>query len=140
IAEGQGIPLLSISTLRGLAEQTRQFEGIIIPLLDAQRSQYYGAMYSSHRGELIQLQREQAIDLTELTAWVGERQNVILVGEAAPTVSKMLNQSIYSHLLTPRASILGVLASREPYKLAFKHPANITINYVRPSSAKPKGE
>ena len=62
MAEGLGIRLVPVSTLKLLAEQLSVFEGIVVPLLDAQRGEYYGAVFRSRSGVVERLVDDQALD------------------------------------------------------------------------------
>jgi len=78
-AEGLSIPLVPISTLRLLAEQLSVFEGIVVPLLDAQRNQYYGAVFRSLGGVVEQLEEDQAFDQADLLPLLGPHSGEALI-------------------------------------------------------------
>ncbi|PKM61504.1 MAG: tRNA (adenosine(37)-N6)-threonylcarbamoyltransferase complex dimerization subunit type 1 TsaB, partial [Firmicutes bacterium HGW-Firmicutes-21] len=44
-ASGGGIPCVAVSTLEALAENLSQHTGIICPLMDARRQQFYNALF-----------------------------------------------------------------------------------------------
>ncbi len=52
LAEGAGRPIVGISSLRALAEQSAASTALVCPLIDARRSEVYGACYSLFDGVL----------------------------------------------------------------------------------------
>ena len=66
IAFGKNIPCVSVSTLDALAENLSGLEGIIVPCMDARRSQVYSATYRCKDGKLEKLTPDRAIALCEL--------------------------------------------------------------------------
>lgn len=136
LAEGLGIQLVPISTLRVLAEQLSMFTGIVIPLLDAQRGQYYCAVFRASVGGLEQLVMDQALDFAALTDLLGSFSEPIRVtGEAASQVAATLNLELASPALrVPRASTLAHIAEH----MDSVDPRLVVPNYIRPSSAQPK--
>ena len=67
IAFGKGIPCASVSTLEALAENMRGIEGIIVPAMDARRSQLYTAIFRYKDSELSRLTDDMAISIDELS-------------------------------------------------------------------------
>lgn len=137
LAEGLEIPMVPVSTMHLLALQLSTFEGYIVPLLDAQRQQYYTAVFRSTVGVIDRMEPDQAIeqsDLAELLhAYLG--QQIILTGEAAPHAGAANNIRVApSELLMPRAGVLGIFAESS----AGVEPQVVVPNYIRPSSAKPR--
>ncbi|MBE6635469.1 MAG: tRNA (adenosine(37)-N6)-threonylcarbamoyltransferase complex dimerization subunit type 1 TsaB [Ruminococcaceae bacterium] len=94
IAFGKGIPCASVSTLRALAENLRGIEGIIVPVMDARRSQVYTAIFRYKDGDLSRLTEDLAISIDELSRMLAEFSGwpVYLVGDgyrvAAAGISK----------------------------------------------------
>ncbi|WP_299187472.1 tRNA (adenosine(37)-N6)-threonylcarbamoyltransferase complex dimerization subunit type 1 TsaB [uncultured Aquimarina sp.] len=55
---GLNIPLISVSTLKGLALQVKSTECFIIPMLDARRMEVYSAVFSSDYKEVRTIEAE----------------------------------------------------------------------------------
>lgn len=66
IAFGRNIPCASVSTLEALAENLAGLEGIIVPAMDARRSQLYTAIFEYADGKTIRHTEDMAISITEL--------------------------------------------------------------------------
>jgi len=136
MAEGLGIKIVPVSTLRLLAEQLSTHNGVIVPLLDAQREQYYMGVFVSRDGLVSQMADDQAVHTGELMAHLEgyDVNSIMLTGEAATIASKQYGLKIApAFLRIPRASVLGLMTEAS----AGTDPKVIAPNYIRPSSAKP---
>lgn len=60
IALGKNTPIAAVSTLEALAENLSGVRGIIIPVMDARRGQFYTAIFRSADGELTRLTEDFA--------------------------------------------------------------------------------
>lgn len=93
IAFGKNIPCVSVSTLDALAENLRGLDGIIVPCMDARRSQVYTAIYRAEDGELEKLTPDKAIAISdlaeELKQYSGEP--IYLVGDGYDTAKRGLD-------------------------------------------------
>lgn len=67
IAFGRSIPCASVSTVEALAENLRGIEGIIVPAMDARRSQLYTAIFEYKDGDMIRHTEDLAISISELS-------------------------------------------------------------------------
>lgn len=66
LAFGKNVPCVEVSTLESLAENMRGISGIIVPVMDARRSQVYGAVFESDGTEMKQILDDGAYPLSEL--------------------------------------------------------------------------
>lgn len=66
LAFGKNIPCASVSTLEALAENLSGINGIIVPAMDARRSQLYTAVFEYADGGLTRLTEDMAISISEL--------------------------------------------------------------------------
>lgn len=66
IAFGRNIPCVGVSTLEALAENLAGLRGIIVPVMDAKRSQVYTATFTSDGERLTRLTPDRAISLSAL--------------------------------------------------------------------------
>jgi tRNA threonylcarbamoyladenosine biosynthesis protein TsaB len=66
LAFGKNIPCASVSTLEALAENLSGINGIIVPAMDARRSQLYTAVFEYADGKLTRLTEDMAISISEL--------------------------------------------------------------------------
>jgi len=138
LAEGLNIPLVLVSTLEVLAVQSALHNGIIIPLLDAQRQEFYAAAFRASAGQVTRLCPDTVVARDNLLSWAANFSgSLLLTGEAAAQVETCGQfQVAPSFVCSPRAAVLGILS----YGKATIEPHLALPNYIRSSSAKPKKE
>ena len=66
LAFGKGVPCVSVSSLDSLAENAAGLSGIIVPVMDARRSQVYCAIFESDGENLTRVSEDMAIPLSTL--------------------------------------------------------------------------
>lgn len=66
LAFGRGAPCVGVSTLEELAENARGLDGLIAPVMDARRGQFYNALFRAKGGELERLTDDRAISADAL--------------------------------------------------------------------------
>lgn len=66
LAFGKGTPCVSVSSLDSLAENAAGLRGVIVPVMDARRSQVYSAIFESDGENLTRVSEDMALPLTEL--------------------------------------------------------------------------
>ena len=83
IAFARNIPCASVSTLEALAENLSGLVGIIVPAMDARRSQLYTAVFEYVSGEMIRHTDDLAISISELAEILGKYadRNIYVVGD-----------------------------------------------------------
>lgn len=67
LAFGKGTPCVSVSSLDSLAENAAGLTGVIVPVMDARRSQVYSAIFESDGENLTRVSEDMALPLTELS-------------------------------------------------------------------------
>ncbi len=94
LAFSKNIPCASVSALDALAENLADMEGIIVPCMDARRSQVYTAVYRAHGGTLERLTPDRAIAISELESELREKysdDDIYFVGDGYRTVMHIMN-------------------------------------------------
>ncbi|MCI8594027.1 MAG: tRNA (adenosine(37)-N6)-threonylcarbamoyltransferase complex dimerization subunit type 1 TsaB [Oscillospiraceae bacterium] len=77
-------PCAAVSTLEAMAWQTAHMDGLIVPVMDARRHQYYNALFSAEGGLLCRLTPDRAIATEELLEELKKcEKKQILVGDGA---------------------------------------------------------
>ena len=106
IAFGKDIPCASVSTLEALAENLVGFEGIIVPSMDARRSQLYCAIFEYRNGEMIRHTEDMAISTEELSKKLKayEDKKIYVVGDGYNVAVRELQK-------------FGIEVSEVPYQL-----------------------
>ena len=103
LAFGRGVPCVSVSTLDGLAENLNGLSGIIVPCMDARRSQVYTAIYSSDGEKISKLTEDMAISITELYERLSAYdEDIYIVGDGYDIVKKKLFELGLQVKNTPR--------------------------------------
>ena len=91
IAFGRNIPCVGVSTLEALAENLAGLRGIIVPVMDARRSQVYTATFTSDGERLTRLTPDRAISLSALAEELSAAESPIyLSGDGYRVASKAL--------------------------------------------------
>ena len=103
LAFGRDIPCASVSTLDALAENLRGLRGIIVPCMDARRSQVYTAIYRANNGELEKLCNDKAIAISDLAEELKqyEGEDIYLCGDGYETAKRGLEAAGIKVMTTP---------------------------------------
>ena len=137
LAQSLGLPVVLVSTLHGLAAQCELYAGYIVPLLDAQREEFYAAVFKSDNRSLTRLTEDRAVKKSELGAWLLSLgvEECLVTGDAASDEGCHLPcLAAPVGVRAPRAGTLALLARHLPTT----HPREARPNYIRSSSARPK--
>lgn len=83
IAFGKNIPCASVSTLEALAENLSGIAGIIVPAMDARRSQLYTAIFEYRDGAMHRHTEDMAVSISELADMLKKYngQDIYIVGD-----------------------------------------------------------
>lgn len=90
------IPVLGVSTLRVLAWNLCQAEGLICPILDAKKKQVYTCLYRSVSGGLSKLFNPAALSIEELICALSPygSEKIIFLGDGVPVYGDTIRQQI----------------------------------------------
>ena len=139
---GRQIPLFGISTLEAMAYSHCHMDAIIVPSMDARRSQVYTALFRTEKGILSRLTDDMAISIEELGNKLKKlEKQKILVGDGGQLCYNTLDNLhseltlLPEHLRMQRASGVA-LATVQAMKRGEIGDANALIpNYLRLSQA-----
>ena len=135
-------PCYGVSTLEAMARNFGAWSGLVVPVMDARRSQVYTATFLAEEGTLSRLCEDRAVSLQEL----GEElknvtQPIFLVGDGSVLCYNTLKAVAPKLVLPPehrmhqRAAGVALAAAE---KIAAGEPGNgaeLTPNYLRLSQA-----
>lgn len=112
LAEGRGLPLLTVSTLEAEAYAARGCGAYICPLLDARRNEVYTALYAETGEELMPPMAISPGGLAEkLNAFAVDKTGTrfILVGDAAELYAQELRQAVAAEVVSapPERRLFG---------------------------------
>ncbi len=113
-----GKPVIGISSLEGLAQNAFYFSGVVVPVVNAFRSEVYRGFFERNGNELVLLQPEAAVSVQVLAQELKDlKKPAILLGNGVAicpsevfSATGVTAASPVFH--TPRASHIATLAAR----------------------------
>ncbi len=141
-AWGRQIPCYGVSTLEAMATGLGVWDGYIVPVMDARRSQTYTAIFRAEAGKLTRTLDDCAISFAEL----GEKlknceKPIFLVGDGAVLCYNTLSEEVPGLVLPPehrmhqRATGVALVAQAMAAAGDPGNGAELTPNYLRLSQA-----
>ena len=141
-AWGKELPCYGVSTLEAMALNLGVHNGLVVPVMDARRSQVYTAAFRAEGGNLTRFREDRAISLQELGE---ELKNadlpIFLVGDGSVLCYNTLREIVPQMILPPehrmhqRAAGVGLAAARKIAAGETGNGAELTPNYLRMSQA-----
>ena len=140
LAFGRNIPCVPVSTLEALAENLRGLSGIIVPCMDARRSQVYTALFKSDGENLTRIIEDSALPISELHELLCKYTDteIYLVGDGYDVAYKALDAmglpglSVTPELLrSQNAASVGRVAKRKLDAGEFTTDEKISPIYLR---------
>ena len=141
-AWGSQIPCCGVSTLEAMAIGLGIYDGYVLPVMDARRSQVYNAVFSAEGGKLTRITQDRAISLSDLAEEIKNLEKpIFLVGDGSVLCYNTLSGDVPQLIMPPehrmhqRAAGVALAAAE---KLAAGEPcdgATLTPNYLRLSQA-----
>ena len=113
-----GKPVISVPTMEGIAYNMWGTDALVVPLMDARRSQVYTGIYEFCDGQLHQIEGQMAVPVAELIGRVnGYGRKTVFLGDGAAVFRQMLEASVTvpfsfapSHMNRQRAASVAALA------------------------------
>jgi len=141
-AWGGELPCYGVSTLEAMARALGIYEGFVMPVMDARRSQVYNALFLAEGGKLTRIREDRAIALTELAEDIKNLEKpVFLVGDGSTLCYNTLLEEVPNLVLPPehrmhqRACGVGLVAAEMIRAGIPGNGAELTPNYLRVSQA-----
>ncbi len=141
-AWGAEIPCYGVSTLEAMALNLGVYEGLVVGVMDARRSQVYTATFRAEKGQLTRVTDDRAISLQQLGE---ELENsdapVYLVGDGSMLTYNTLTDTVPQLILPPehrmhqRAAGVGLAAANMIEQGLPGNGAELAPNYLRLSQA-----
>lgn len=112
------LPVIPVSTLKCLAMNVIECHDIICPIMDARRNQVYTAAYEVKDGRLVEVIKEEPMDIKDLIDKViGLGKQILFLGDGVAVYRDILEEHLKNeayfakeHNMVQRASSLAVLA------------------------------
>ena len=93
LAFGREAACVGVSTLEALAENARGLSGLIVPVMDARRNEFYNAIFRYDGGELKRLTPDRAISADELAKeLIAYGEEIHLTGDGYDVATKLLSE------------------------------------------------
>ena len=141
-AWGSDIPCYGISTLEAMARSLGIYDGYVLPVMDARRSQVYNALFLAEAGKLTRLREDRAIALADLANDIKNLEKpIFLVGDGSTLCYNTLLEEVPNLALPPehrmhqRACGVGLVAAEQIAQGIPGNGAELTPNYLRMSQA-----
>ena len=141
-AWGLELPCYGVSTLEAMAVQLGAYTGVVVPVMDARRSQVYTATFHAEAGVLTRLTEDRAISLAQLGEEIKNlSEPVFLVGDGSILCYNTLQEQVKGLVLPPehrmhqRAAGVALAAEGKLARGEACDGAALTPNYLRLSQA-----
>lgn len=141
-AQALNKPVVGVSTLESLAMNVPFAQGLICPILDAQRNQTYTSAFHFDKGCLIRDMEDSVMEIDDLIAFLKTRNETIyFLGDGLPRFSEMLldacpgSQKVPNYLNMNRASSAAALVLERALNGEISHYREVEPIYIRPSYA-----
>ena len=141
-AWGGQLPCYGVSTLEAMARTLGIYDGYVMPVMDARRSQVYNALFLAEGGCLIRIREDRAIALSDLAEDIKSLQKpIFLVGDGSTLCYNTLLETVPNLILPPehrmhqRAAGVGLVAADMIEAGLAGNGAELTPNYLRVSQA-----
>jgi len=136
-------PVISVSSLDGLAYNHMSFTGLVCPLIDARNNQVYTSLYFADSRSIKQIHAYSALNISSILDVINEyNEDIIFCGDGAVLHGKMLLDFLGSRaklsdsvLMYPRASTIAKIAMGKISKNYTFHYNEINPFYLRKSQA-----
>ena len=141
-AWGGDLPCYGVSTLEAMARSLSVYDGYVLPVMDARRSQVYNALFQAEKGKLTRLCEDRAISLAVLAEEIKILQKpIFLVGDGSNLCYNTLLEEVPNlvlpaeHRMHQRACGVCLAAADMIAAGLPGNGAELTPNYLRLSQA-----
>lgn len=138
MAFGTDTACVGVSTLEALAENLNGISGIILPVMDARRRQFYTASFKSSPEGIERLTEDAALGIDEIEALIRSYDApVYIVGDGYYLLKELLlkkgieTQTTPSLLITENAASVGKVALRHYLNGDFTNDTDLKPSYLR---------
>ena len=141
-AWGKELPCCGVSTLEAMALNLGVWQGYVLPVMDARRSQVYTALFHANCGKYTRIREDRAISLQELGEDIQNlTEPVFLVGDGSILCYNTLLETAPQlvcppeHRMHQRAAGVGLAAWKKLAAGECCSGAELVPNYLRLSQA-----
>lgn len=139
-----GLPIIHIPTAETMAYQLWGCSGVIVPIMDARRSQVYTGLYEYDAEGVFQvIEGQKAVQMSELIEQLNDMgRNVIFLGDGVPVHEELIKETMtVSYTFAPsfanrqRAAAVGALGIEYMKEGKVEHARDHQPDYLRASQA-----
>ncbi len=138
-------PVLPISSLESLAESFNQFDGTIIPVMDARQGRVFCARFKRENGTLTRLTDDQIMSIKSFSIFYKKHDTIVIdtLGQTKSPLYSLLNGWGIIHTVHNTPVQRGLACARiathsiDDHSL-WKNSVDIEPNYMQPSYAEIK--
>ena len=141
-AWGGQLPCYGVSTLEAMALTMGAYDGLVVPVMDARRSQVYNALFEINQGRITRIREDRAISLAELAEELQTLQKpIFLVGDGSNLCYNTLREAVPGlvcppeHRMHQRAAGVALAAKAMLDRGESCDGASLQPNYLRLSQA-----
>ena len=143
MAQALNKPVVGVPTLEGLAYNVLYADGLICPIIDAQRDMVYTALYRWEGTGLQEVMEQQVLSVEDLINDLRDKnEKVIFVGDAVDKFRNKLEESLDTQanfpptmVSMPRAASIAQLAKIKVLKGESMEASQLVPLYMRKSQA-----
>ena len=141
MAQALRVPMVGLSSLDLLAFGVRYTDRLIVPVIDARRSEVYYATYRHVQGGVQRVSEYRVASPSEVAGELqAARQNCLVIGDGALRYADVLGAEASIELGTvgnayPSPGALVELAHPKAVREEFVHPSELEVMYLRRSDA-----
>lgn len=143
LALGRNIPTVAVSTLEALAENLSGIDAIVVPVMDARRSQVYTAIFKSQESGISRLSEDMAISIDELAKRLSKYKDksIYLVGDGYAVARSGLEKhsiklSVTPKLLVNQSAVSCAAVAKRKYESGeYTNDLSLAPTYLRAPQA-----
>lgn len=139
------LPIVEVPTLEGLAYNVAEFDGLVVPCMDARRNHVYGAIYTFENGKATVLADTSLIEAAQLVELVKSKsietgKKAVFLGDGVTVINAALDNSFDYKIALPNNSTHRAASVAQAGAVRFVAGIIITAkehtpDYLRPSQA-----
>lgn len=123
-------PIAAVPSLDALAYNLYDYDGLLCPMLDAQRGAVYSALYKWENNELIKIQDYRVIDGKELVDKLAAfDQKVVILGDGAEIAAKHIDDNNSNIRIAPAGSLHPRASSCAAIAVQMQMQGNLESSY-----------
>lgn len=128
-------PVVAVPSIDAIAENAKDPDGIICPVLDAKKGKVYGALYRSNRGAIKRISKYLLISTENLNTILGRYDKITILGDGAGLMGRQAHISDWY----PRADVIARIGLEYFKRRKFTSPEDLEPLYLYSGECDIKG-